>query len=216
MKTDAKLKQDVLNELEWQPSIHHEQIGVSVDHGVVTLSGIVKSFAEKLEAEKAARRVAGVKAIAENLEVRYDYQPKTADPQIAKRVVDVLDWDPLVPSDKIDVMVEDGVVRLGGKVDWLYQKDMAFKAASKISGVIRIDNRIEVAPRVEAANIRDRIEDAFERQADLESNRISVRTEGRKVILSGTVDSYSKRGLAEHAAWGAPGVTMIEDNITVA
>lgn len=216
MKTDAKLKQDVLKELEWQPSIHHEQIGVAVKDGVVTLSGFVKSFAEKLEAEKATRRVAGVKAIAEDLQVRYDYQPKTTDPEIAKRIVDVLDWDPLVPSGRIDVTVEDGVVKLTGKVDWLYQKNMAFKAASKISGVVRIDNRLEVTPHAEAANIRDRIEDAFERQADLEADRISVRTEGHKVILSGTVDSYSKRGLAEHAAWAAPGVAMIEDNIRVA
>lgn len=216
MKTDSQLQLDVLDELKWEPSVDHEKIGVAVDKGVVSLSGTVGSFAEKLLVEKAARRVKGVRAIAEELVVRYDYMPKTSDADIAKRIADVLEWDVLVPRDKINVTVEDGVVKLTGKVDWHYQKDIVFKDASKITGVLRIDNRIEVAPAVSTGDVRKRIEEAFERQADFEADRINVRAEGHKVILDGRVSSWNKRGIAEHAAWSAPGVTQVEDKLVIA
>jgi osmotically-inducible protein OsmY len=216
MKTDSQLQLDVLEELKWEPSVDHEKIGVSVDKGVVTLSGTVGSFAEKLRVENTARRVKGVRAIAEELDIRYDWQPKTSDAEIAKRVADVIEWDTMVPKDRINVTVEDGKVKLEGKVDWNFQRDCAFHDASKISGVLRLDNRISVKPAINTAAVREKIEQAFERDADLESEKILVRTEGNKVVLSGTVSSWNKRGLAERAAWAAPGVSQIEDNLVVA
>lgn len=216
MKTDSQLQQDVQDELKWEPSIDHEKIGVAVDKGVVTLSGIVPSFANKLLVEKSVRRVKGVRAIAEELIVRYPSMAKTSDSEIAKRVADVLEWNSLIPSNKIKVAVEKGVVKLTGTVEWHYQKNFAFKDASKITGVVRVDNRIEVAPAVSTTDVRSRIEKAFERQADLEAEKISVRADGHKIVLDGRVSSLGKRAIAERAAWSAPGVTQIEDNLAVA
>ena len=215
MKSDSQLQFDLLEELKWEPGIDHEKIGVSVDMGVVALSGIVTSYAEKLLAESTARQVKGVRAIAEEITVRYPFDAKTSDAEIAKRVADLLQWDPLVPDGKINVTVENGVVRLRGDVEWNYQKDLAFKDASKIGGVVRIDNWIQVSPSVDTADVRERIEQAFERQADLETEKIHVRAEGQKVILEGKVSSWSKRNIAERAAWAAPGVTQIEDKLLV-
>ena len=215
MKSDSQLQLDVLEELRWEPGIDHEKIGVSVDKGVVALSGIVSSYSEKLLAESTARRVKGVRAIAEDMTVHYPSESKTTDAEVAKRVADVLEWDPLVPNDKINVTVENGVVRLRGNVEWNYQKDLAFKDASKISGVVRVDNWIVVAPSVNTADVRERIEQAFERQADLEAEKIKVRSDGRKVILEGRVSTINKRNIAERAAWAAPGVAQIEDKLLV-
>lgn len=215
MKSDSQLQLDVMNELKWEPSLRHEQIGVAAKDGVVTLSGYVKSYAEKLLAETATRRVKGVRAIAEELDVRYDWQPRTSDSEIAQRVCHVLDWDPMVPHDRIEVTVEDGVVKLTGKVDWHFQKDLAFGDASKISGVVRIDNRIEVIPKASAGDVKERIEQAFERHADLEAEKIKVSADGGRVTLLGNVNSWTQRSLAEHAAWAAPGVINVEDKLTV-
>lgn len=215
-KTDSQLQQYVLDELKWEPGIHHEKIGVSVDKGVVTLSGLIPSYSEKLLAERVARRVKGVRAVAEDMVVRLEYQPKTSDAEIAKRVADVLEWDTSIPREKVNVTVEDGVVRLRGTVDWNYQKDVAFKNASKITGVVRVDNWIQVSPKIDTEVIRGKIEDALERQADLEADKIQIRTEGHKVILSGKVDSWNQRSVAERAVWAAPGVAEVEDNLVVA
>lgn len=215
-KTDSQLQMDVMEELKWEPGIDHEQIGVSAKSGVVSLSGAVSSYSEKLLAEQAARRVKGVRAIAEELDVQYPFQAKTSDAEIGKRIADILEWDSLIPRNKISVTVEKGVVRLKGEVDWHYQKDLAFKDASKISGVVRVNNSITVKPSVSAADVEQRIERAFERQADLESEKISVRADGHRIILEGTVSSWGKRGIAERAAWGAPGVTQVEDKLIVA
>jgi osmotically-inducible protein OsmY len=216
MKTDSQLQRDVMEELKWEPGIDHEPIGVSATNGVIALSGTVRSYAEKLLAEKTVRRVKGVRALAEELQVRYDWQPKTTDAEIAKRTADILEWDPLIPRGKISVTVENGAVKLAGKVDWNYQRDLAVEDAAKISGVVRIDNRIEVTPPVTTPDIRHRIKQAFERQADLESEKIDVEAQGGKVTLSGSVSSWNKRNLAERSAWAAPGVTQIEDKLVVA
>lgn len=216
MKTDSQLQLDVMEELKWEPGVDHERIGVSVTDGVVTLSGLIGSYAEKLLAEKTVRRIKGVRAVAEDLQVRYDWQPKTSDSQIAKRVADILAWDPLVPRERINVTVEDGVVKLTGKVDWNYQRDLAAEDTAKITGVVRIDNWVEVVPPIATADVRHRIEQAFERQADLEAEKIKVEAVGSKVTLTGNVSSWSKRNLAERAAWAAPGVTKIEDKLVVA
>jgi osmotically-inducible protein OsmY len=214
-KTDSQLQLDVLNELKWEPGVDHEKIGVSADDGVITLSGLVPSFSQKLLAEKVARRVKGVRAVAEEIEVRFAFEPKTSDTEIAKRVADVLEWNSFLPRGRINVTVEDRVVKLKGDVDWGYQKNMAFKEASKISGIIRVDNLIKVSPTVDKEVIRDKIEDAFERQADLQAEKIQVKTEGHRVILSGKVNSWNQRSIAERAAWAAPGVTQVEDNLVV-
>ena len=216
MSTDSQLQTDVMDELKWEPGVDQEGIGVAVTSGVVTLSGTVGSYAEKLLAEKTVRRVKGVRAVAEELEVRFAWQPKKSDAEIAKRVADILEWDPLMPRDRINVTVEDGAVKLAGKVDWNYQRDLAIEDAAKISGVARIVNWIEVAPPVSSADIRQRIEQAFERQADLEAEKITVQAHGGKVTLTGKVSSWNKRNVAERAAWAAPGVTQIEDKLVVA
>lgn len=215
MKTDSQLQLDVMEELKWEPGIDHERIGVTAANGVISLSGTVRSYAEKLLAEKTVRRVKGVRAVAEDLQVRYDWMPKTSDTDIAKRVADIFEWNALIPRNRIEVTVEDGVVKLSGKVDWHYQKNLAFEDASKISGVVQIDNRIDVAPAVAPADIRQRIEKAFERQADLEAEKIEVRAQGGKVTLIGHVSSWEKHNLAEGAAWAAPGVTHLEDKLVV-
>ncbi|HVM22094.1 MAG TPA: BON domain-containing protein [Sphingomicrobium sp.] len=214
-KSDSQLQLDVMEELRWEPGIDHERIGVSTSNGVVALSGLVRSYAEKLLAEKTVRRVSGVRAVAEDLQVRYDWQPKTSDAEIAKRVADILQWDPMVPSG-IEVTVEDGVVHLKGKVDWHYQRDLVTEDCSRITGVVRINNQIRVVSPVPTSDVRQRIEQAFERQADLEAEKITVVASGGKVTLSGRVSSWTKRNLAEQAAWAAPGVTQIEDNLVVA
>lgn len=214
-KSDSQLQLDIMEELKWEPGVDHEKIGVSAKEGVITLSGIVSSYSEKLLAEKTARRVKGIRAIGEDLTVRYPGDPKTTDSEIAKRVADVLDWNALIPTDRINVTVEDGAVRLRGDVEWNYQKDLAFKDASKISGVVRVDNWINVKPALSTANVKERIEQAFERQADLEAEKIKVRADGHKVILEGSVTTWGKRGIAERAAWAAPGVSQIEDHLVV-
>jgi osmotically-inducible protein OsmY len=216
MKSDSQLQQDVMSELEWEPSVDHADIGVSVSDGVVTLNGFVKSYAEKQAAEWAAQRVFGVKAIAEEIKVRHPFDPKTADHEIAKRILDVFKWSALIPDDKISVKVENGWVSLTGSVDWHFQAEEAKKAAGRISGVAGVMNRIEVRHRPTTSDIRKRIEDAFERQADLDAAGVTIALDGSKVKLGGKVKAWHERRVAERAAWGAPGVTQVEDRIVVA
>lgn len=215
MKTDSQLQHDVMDELEWDPSVDSAEIGVSVSEGVVTLSGTVKSFAEKIAAEKAARRVAGVKALAENIKVRLAFARKTSDAEIAQRIVSMLAWDVSVPDDAIDVKVESGWVTLSGTVDWKYQSEAAKKDASKIGGVLGVTNLVEVRQMPTSKDVRNRIIAAFRRQADFDSSSVSVFTDGSKVTLSGHVNAWYERQMAERAAWSAPGVTKVEDQIRV-
>lgn len=215
MKSDSQLQHDVMAELEWEPSVDHADIGVAVNDGVVTLSGFVKSYPEKLAAEKAARRVVGVKAIAEEIKVRFASDPRTADHEIAKRILDMFAWSVSVPDDKIKVKVEHGWVTLSGTVDWHYQSAEARKLAGKISGVTGVSNLIEVKQLPTAHDVKDRIMAAFTRQADLDASTVTVLTDGSKVTLGGRVRAWSERGIAERAAWAAPGVTRVDDNIVV-
>ena len=215
MRTDTKIQRDVLDELKWEPGLDHEKVGVSVDEGVVTLSGIVGSYAERLLAEKTARGVKGVRAIAENMIVRYAGDKKSSDAEIAQRVSDVLDWDAMIPRERVSVTVENGVVKLSGEVDWHYQKVRAHKCAAKISGVIRVANLITIKASVDTGEVKDLIRQAFERQADLDATRIQVRADGDRVILSGSVSSWAERQVAERTAWAAPGVSQLEDNLVI-
>lgn len=215
MKTDSQLQRDVIAELEWEPSVDHADIGVSVVDGVVTLNGYVKSYAEKLAAERAVRRVAGVNAIAEELKVRFASDPKTADHEIAKRILDMLQWSVLVPKQRVQVKVEHGWVSLTGEVDWHYQSEEARRIASGINGVTGVSNNIQVAPHVTPADVRKRIKDAFERQADLDAAAVTVSVDGGKVTLAGRVKAPYERRAAEQAAWSARGVIQVDDRIVV-
>ena len=215
-KTDSQLQRDVMDELEWEPAVDHADIGVAVTDGVVTLSGYVKSFPEKVAAEKATRRVAGVRAIAEEIKVRFAAEPKTADHEIAKRILDTIAWNVSIPDDKIKVKVEHGWVTLSGTVDWHFQSKEAARASGRVSGVVGVSNLIEVRQLPTPSDIKSRIVSAFKRQADLDSASVTVTTDGSTVKLSGKVRAWNERGIAERAAWSAPGVTRVEDHITVA
>ncbi len=215
MKSDSQLQHDVLDELEWEPSIDQADIGVAVTDGVVTLSGFVKCYPQKMAAEKATRRVAGVKALAEEIKVRFASDPKTADHEIAKRILDMFSWNVSIPDDKIAVKVEHGWVTLSGTVDWYYQSDEARKVAGKVNGVVGVSNLIELHKLPTSGDVKDRIVAAFKRNADLDAASVTVFTDGGKVTLGGKVRAWNERQIAESAAWAAPGVTRVEDNIVV-
>jgi osmotically-inducible protein OsmY len=212
---DRNLHQAVLDELEWDPRFNAAHIGVSVENGVVTLTGHVGSYAEKVAAENAAKRVAGVRGVAQELEVRYASDKKTADDQIARRALDILAWNTTIPQDKIQVTVQNGWVTLAGHVNWGYQRLEAENAVRKLSGVTGISNTIKVAQAVSAPDVKDRIEKALRRNAETEANAIRVSVSGGKVTLEGKVKAWYERDLAERTAWSAPGVTTVEDRLSV-
>jgi osmotically-inducible protein OsmY len=213
MKTDSELRRDVERELEWDPSIDARNIGVAVKNGVVTLTGYVSSYADKWRAERIAKRVAGVSAIANEIEVKLSTE--RTDPDIAEAARAALKSDSRVPADRIKVIVERGWVTLEGTVDYYYQKSAAESDVRYIAGVRGVTNALVVTPKVSPTDIRMKIEEALKRSAQLDANRISVETEGSKVILSGTVRSWAEREEAEMAAWAAPGVTQVENKIKV-
>jgi osmotically-inducible protein OsmY len=215
--TDSQLRQDIIDELEFDPSFSGEHIGVAVDKNVVTLSGHVDSYAEKLAAIGAVHRVKGVHAIAENIEVRYPYQNKTADDQIAKRAIDVISWDVHIPADAVDVLVQDnGWVTLNGTVDWYYQRRAAEDDVRKLSGVRGVTNKITIKPRADSVNVKSKIESALKRHAEVESKGIRVIVQnGSKVVLEGTVDNWDERRAVENAAWSAAGVSSVDDRLTI-
>lgn len=215
-RSDSQLQHDVIAELEWEPSVDHADIGVAVNDGVVTLSGYVKSYPEKMAAEKAARRVAGVAAIAEEIRVRFASDPKTADHEIARRILDMFAWNVSIPDDKIKVKIEHGWVTLTGTVDWFYQSEEARKVAGKVTGVLGVSNLVEIRKLPTPRDVKDRIMAAFKRQADLDAATVTVIADGSTVKLGGKVRAWNERSIAERAAWAAPGVTKVEDNIVVA
>lgn len=214
---ELQLRQDVLDELEFEPSVNAAHVGVAVETGVVTLSGHVSSYAEKLAALAAARRIRGVRAIADEIQVRYPFDKKTSDDEIAKRTVDILGWDTRVPSGSIQVTVRDGWVTLTGKVNWYYQKNAAEKDVRKLSGVHGIINNIDIRPHAKAEDIKQKIEAALKRHAEVEANaiRIVVRNNDT-VVLEGKVDNWDERFAVRTAAWSAPGVKSVEDHLAIA
>jgi osmotically-inducible protein OsmY len=212
--SSLQLRQDILDELEYEPSVDAAHIGVAVDKGVVTLTGHVAKYAEKQAALAAVRRIQGVRAIAEEIEVRYPSDKKTSDDEIAKRAIDILGWDTMVPSGSIQVMVRAGWVTLTGTVDWYYQKTHAEEDIRKLSGVHGVINSIEIKPSVQAYDVRRKIEEALKRHAEIEANAIRVTVqEGNKVVLEGKVDNWGERYAVENAAWSAPGVKSVEDRM---
>ena len=216
MKTDSQLQHDVLEELKWEPEVDHAHIGVAANQGVVTLTGHVPSYLQKIAAERAAKSVNGVMAVAEEIEVRFPFDPKTSDEEIAARIVQLFRWDISVPDDRIQVVVAKGKVTLTGEVDWNYQKEAAKAAASRISGVKSVYNTIIVRARPAADDVRDRIMAAIKRSSALDAASIQVSVEGSTVKLRGNVHGWNERRIAENAAWAAPGVTKVEDEIVFA
>lgn len=213
---DKELRQNVIDELEFEPSIDSADIGVAAENGVVTLSGHVTSYMQKISAERAAWRVKGVKAIAQEIEVRLPWDKKVHDDEIAKRAIDILAWNTLVPDDSIKVLVREGFVTLSGQVDWNYQRDVAAREVQKLSGVRGLVNNITLVPSVQKVDIRQRVLDALKRHAEVEANRINVDVDsGGGVKLSGVVDDWEERQAVERAVWSAPGVRSVVDNIRI-
>ncbi|PDT78604.1 BON domain-containing protein [Bradyrhizobium sp. C9] len=212
---ELQMRQDVLDELEFEPSVNAAHIGVTAEGSVVTLSGHVETYLEKLSAIAAARRVKGVRAIADEIDVRAPADKKTADDEIAKRALDILAWDSMVLAG-IAVVVRDGWVRLSGSVEWYFQKRAAEDAVKKLSGVRGVSNSIQIAPRIKAENVQARIEDALKRHAATQARaiRVSVRNDDT-VLLEGKVDNWHEKRAIENAAWSAPGVHSVDDRLTI-
>ena len=213
--TDQALMQRALDELAWIPNFNEAHIGVTAREGVVTLTGHVASYAEKCEAERSVGRVAGIKAIADELEIRYYENSGHGDEEIAKQAADILSWDLSVPKDSVKVIVDRGWLTLKGSVDWYYQKSAAEADVRKLYGVMGVRNEITIKPKLLATDVREKIKAALERNAELEAKRIIVTVNGTKITLTGEVDSYYERTLAENTAWSAPGVTHVNDELSV-
>src|SRR3984893_675465 len=215
MKSDSEIERDVQEELKWDPDLDAEDIAVSVKNGVVTLAGFTRSYADRLEAEAAAKRVAGVLAVANDIEVRLPAIDQRPDPDIARDAVAALKAELPISYDRIKVIVKDGWLTLEGSVEWQYQKSTAENAVRKVKGVKGVTNVITVKPKVQPSELQRKILEAFKRNAEVDANRITVEANGSEVILKGTVRSWIEREEAERVAWSAPGVTKVEDRIVV-
>ena len=216
MISDKQLHQNVLEALQWDPSIREHEIALAVKDGVVTLSGFVDSYAEKYTTERIVEKVSGVKAIAEELKVRLPASTQRNDTDIAHEVVNALRWNIQVPDEKLTSKVENGWVTLEGNVDWYYQSDAAERAVRYLTGVRGVTNLLRIRPKQASPfEVSEKIRSALKRNAELDADRIAVKTENGQVTLEGTVRSFAERRDAERAAWSAPGVMAVDDRITV-
>jgi osmotically-inducible protein OsmY len=215
MRSDTQIQKDVMEQLKWEPFLNAAEIGVAVKNGIVTLSGQVDSYSKKITAEKATKKVAGVKAIAEDIQINVSPFFNTTDTEIAEAVLNALKWHSAVQEEKIKIKVENGNVRLDGEVEWEYQKTSAASSIINLAGVRSVVNLITVKPKVEASDVRHKINLAFQRSAIIDSAKVKVEVIGGKVILRGTVRSSAEKDDAEHAAWNAPGVFMVESKLEI-
>ena len=215
MRSDAEIERDVEEELRWDPDLDATDIAISVKSGVVTLAGFVKSYTDKYEAEAAAKRVAGVSAVANDIEVRMPSVDERPDPDIAREAVAAIKSQLPISSEHIKVVVKNGWVTLEGQVEWQYQRSTAEISVRRIKGVKGVNNLVQLKPRAEPSEIKRKIEEAFRRNAEVDANRITVEAHGGEVILKGTVRSWIEREEAERTAWSAPGVIKVEDRIIV-
>ena len=220
MKTDSELQQDVMAQLKWEPTIRAAEIGVGVKNGAVTLTGVVDSYAKKWAAERAARRVSGVKAVGEDIKVSLPGSYKRTDEDIARSAKNAIDWNVSVPRDRVKVMVQNSWITLSGDVDWYYQKEEAADVVRHLTGVLGVTNSITIkppVPTVKAFEVKNDIEEALRRNARLrlDAEKIQVEISGSKVILRGSVGSWADYDEAGYAAYCAPGVSEVENNLRV-
>ena len=213
--TDEQIQTDVLEELKWDTRVRPNEIGVTVKDGIITLTGWVDSYLKKMAAEEAAHRVPGVKAVANDIEVRLPGFAERTDADLAAAVLNALRWDAAIPAGKVDVTVSQGWVTLKGEVEYAFQKRDAERAVRRLSGVKGVTNLITVKPQVLPTDLKQQIERALIRNAETDARRITIEVEGSKVILRGTVRSYAEKQAAEDTAWSAPGVTEVENRIVI-
>jgi len=212
---DQGLKQNVLDELAWEPGLNEANIGVTARNGAVTLTGYVGSYAEKCLAERAAGRVSGVRAVGGELQIRYAKSAGYGDEDIASRAIDLLAWDLCVPSGQVKIKIENGWVTLSGEVNWHFQERAAEIAISTLFGVMGVSNKIVIKPRFHVSDLEKAIGLALRRSAEFEAENIVVTADGSSVTLTGQVGSYYGRTLAAETAWSAPGITQVHDHLTV-
>ena len=215
MKSDTQLRNDVQAELNWTPEVKSSDVGVIVKDGVVTLTGHLASNAEKYAIERAVQRVHGVKALAVELTVKLPFDNQRTDADIALAAERALEWNVLVPDDKIRPMVEEGWLTLAGEVEWAYQRTAAESAVRDLMGVTGVSNLVKVKPKISPADVEKKIHDALARQADREASRLAITVSGSQVTLRGTVHSWSERNAAQGAAWSTPGVSMVVNDLLV-
>ena len=215
MKSDTQLQHDVLDELEWEPSIDASKIGVTAKDGVVTLTGTVHFYPDKMEAERVAKSIAGVKAVANDIEIRLPGASERNDTDIATAALNALKWHTSMPEDKVKVTVRNGWITLEGQVDWQYQRDAASDAVRVLVGVKGVANSITLAAKPKPKDVRAKIESAFKRSAEVDASHVRVETHDGTIVLKGKVSSWSERSEAERVAWTAPGVATVDNRLAV-
>jgi len=215
MRSDSDIERDVKDELTWRPDLDATDIAVSVKNGVVALTGFTHSYVDKYEAEAAAKHVAGVVAVANDIEVRLRNMDEKPDPEIAREAVAAIKSQLPYSWENIKVIVKDGWVNLEGEEEWQFSRDTAEKAVRRLQGVKGVSNLIKLKPRAQPSEIKRKIEEAFKRNAELDAKRVVVETNGSEVIIKGTVRSWAEREEAERVAWSAPGITKVDNRIVV-
>ena len=215
MRLDSDIRRDVEDELRWDPDIDATDIAVAVNNGVVALTGFVRSYSQRTQAERDAKRVAGVVGVANDIEVRLPVIDQRPDPDIVRDAVSALKSELPYSSENIKVIAKDGKITLEGTVEWNYARERAESAVKRIRGVKGVTNSITLKPKVAPYEVRRKIEDAFRRSAEIDASRVTVEANGSEVILRGTVKSWAEREEAERAAWAAPGVTKVDNRVTI-
>lgn len=215
MKSDLEIKKDVLEELKWQPNIKETQIGVVVENGTVMLTGVLDNFKKKVAAENAVRKVKGVKALAGDIQVKYGSAFQKTDLEISKAIVKAFEWDTAVAEDKISIEVRDGWINLSGEVEYSYQKDAAKRVTERITGVKWINNTITIKQSIDLLDVKEKIAKVFKRSADIEANAIKVEVIDGMVKLRGAVHSIDEKKAAENAAYLAPSVHIVINELDV-